>query len=328
VQSSQGFAVEQLEINPGLSETFPFLSQLAQNFECYRMHGLVFEYRATSANALNSTNTALGVVAMAVQYNCLNAPFSSKQSMEAYEGAVSSSPSQSMICGVECASGRLPLKELYVRTGPLGTTQDERFYDMGEFNIATQGMQAASDVGELWVSYDVELAFPKLVPNIGELFCHMINTGGLANNAPIGILGAYYSSATNLFINWASSTSVRFAIPQTDPTILAGFNYPQGGDYQITYTCKGTATAGVNGPIMSFGSSFTAIDLIDNGAQFTLRNVADTTTTSISVAYVRFSPDYSPSAATNNTITFATATLPTSPTLMDLIITPLNPNAN
>lgn len=47
-------------INPGLNKTFPWLSQIAQNFESYRMLGCAFEFKSMSSDALNSTNTALG----------------------------------------------------------------------------------------------------------------------------------------------------------------------------------------------------------------------------------------------------------------------------
>lgn len=50
------------KINPGNPETFPWLSSIASNFEAYRIEGLVFEYKTMSADALNSTNTALGQI--------------------------------------------------------------------------------------------------------------------------------------------------------------------------------------------------------------------------------------------------------------------------
>jgi hypothetical protein len=42
------------------------------------MHGLVFEYKSMSADALNSVNTALGQVIMSVQYDAANLPFVNK----------------------------------------------------------------------------------------------------------------------------------------------------------------------------------------------------------------------------------------------------------
>jgi hypothetical protein len=39
---------------------FPWLSNIAQNFESYKLRGLVFEFKSMSGDALTSTNTALG----------------------------------------------------------------------------------------------------------------------------------------------------------------------------------------------------------------------------------------------------------------------------
>lgn len=48
------------QLNPGQKSLFPWLAGIASNFESYKFHGLVFEYKSMSADALNSTNTALG----------------------------------------------------------------------------------------------------------------------------------------------------------------------------------------------------------------------------------------------------------------------------
>lgn len=59
------------------------------------IEGMYLEYRTMSADALNSTNTALGQVIMSAQYNAGNPDFTNKQEMENYEGGVSVKPSQS-----------------------------------------------------------------------------------------------------------------------------------------------------------------------------------------------------------------------------------------
>jgi len=126
IVSSTTFSIQGLEINPGLARSFPFLSQLAQNFEVYQMHGLVFEYRPTCGDAIASTNNAMGVVVQCVQYNSTNLLFQTKQQMEAYEGAVSCAPYNGSLCGVECEPGSLPLRRLYIRSSGIPAGQDEK----------------------------------------------------------------------------------------------------------------------------------------------------------------------------------------------------------
>lgn len=84
VSGSVAFTLQAFAINPGLFGTFPWLSALGANFEQYDLRGLVLEFKSTSASALNSTNTALGVVIMSTNYDTLDSNFTSKQQMEAY----------------------------------------------------------------------------------------------------------------------------------------------------------------------------------------------------------------------------------------------------
>jgi len=65
---------------------------------------------------------------------------------------------------VECAPRETPIDKLWVRSVEYSdyATVDPRLFDLGRFSIATIGMQAASTIGELWVSYDVEFFKPQL----------------------------------------------------------------------------------------------------------------------------------------------------------------------
>jgi len=155
-------------INPGNPLMFPWLSSIAENFEEYKIHGMLFNFKTTSVDALNSTNTALGVVIMGTQYNPLNAPFSTKQEMENHEFSNSTKPSCSAIHPIECAPNQTPLEHLYVRnSSSLQVIDDPRFYDFGVTSVAVSGMQQTGViVGELWVTYDIEFFKPRQQPVI------------------------------------------------------------------------------------------------------------------------------------------------------------------
>lgn len=150
-----------LPINPGMAQTFPWLSQFAASYEEYEFVGLVFEFISTSSNALDSQNTALGSVMMATQYNANNPPFTSMQTMLQYDKVLSTKPSNSAIHAVECAPRRTVLPEMYVRTQDV-PGQDKRLYDLGVFQICTVGQQTGCEIGQLWVNYQVKLRKPKL----------------------------------------------------------------------------------------------------------------------------------------------------------------------
>lgn len=166
--SANTFSNTSYSVNPGVSTVFSWLSQIAVNYEEYEFIGMYFEYRSMSADALNSVNTALGQVILAMDYNASNSAFTSKQQMENYESAISAKPSQSIRFFVECSKQQNVLGELYVRGDLVPTGDDIRLYDMGNFQVATNGFQGTSvNCGELWVCYEVALGKSKLYSALG-----------------------------------------------------------------------------------------------------------------------------------------------------------------
>lgn len=251
--SSSSFALTQYSINPGLTGTFPWLASVASNYECYRLKGMLFEFKSMSSDALNSTNTALGSVIMATQYNAADSPFISKQQMENYEFAQSCKPSQCMLHYIECARNSNPLTELYVRSGSVPQGQSPQLYDIGSFQIATQGMQATNvNLGELWVTYDVELLKPKLVQGqYGDSIYYYhgyIGSGASSSNYFSGIVTA---PASNLNILTGSAT---ITFPSN---IIAG-------NYAITYQILGTSGTCVT-PSITLNSGCIALDILSGG---------------------------------------------------------------
>lgn len=151
-------------VNPGLSTVFPFLAQIAANYEMYRFHGLTFEFvSATSPFGA----TSLGVWVMAMEYNAAAAAFTAKPQMENSDYAMSSRLDSHGMYGVECAPLTSAQVYYYVRSpvnpvGPAGTPIN--LVDFGLFQFAqVPGIVAGSNMGELWVTYDVELIRPRLV---------------------------------------------------------------------------------------------------------------------------------------------------------------------
>lgn len=162
ISSSVAFAANRYQINPGDAKTFPWLSQIADGYEKYRFRSLMFFYRSISSEY--STTQSLGAVIGAAQYDVIDPPFSTKSVMENYYTAISTKPSNNMLFGIECKPSSTAASELYLRYSPNPPTgTDRRLYDLANFTLATQGMNATSfTAGELWVSYDVELFYPNI----------------------------------------------------------------------------------------------------------------------------------------------------------------------
>lgn len=220
-----GFNLTKVAIQPAL--TLPWASTVAQNFQEYKIHGMIFEFKSTSSDALNSTNTALGTVVMATQYNVLQPDYTNKQQMDQSEFSCSSKPSTSIIHPIECARGESMMSVLSTRNAPAPTSSsDLRLYDFANFYIATAGGQATGiTVGELWVSYDIELLKPSL--------------GSAADQADVYVLGAgittsaYFGSSIPAK---SASSDLGTTLANTTITFPASFT----GQVQMTYIVGGT----------------------------------------------------------------------------------------
>lgn len=171
ITASNVFRNQVFPINPGISLTFPWLSQIANSFEEYELRGMVFEFKSLSSDALllTANNSSLGSVIMGTQYDVLDKPFVNKIQMENHQYSNSAKPSQTFIHPIECARKQTPLTRLFTRNAAVPEGADPRLYDLGNFQLAVQGMQGASTgtCGELWISYEVKFFKPQLYEYLG-----------------------------------------------------------------------------------------------------------------------------------------------------------------
>jgi len=217
VSSSVALNQWKIAINPGQTETFPFLSRIAANFEKYRFRGLVFYYKSTAAAAFSSnTNIALGqVILTSVPDPAEAQPTTLEAVLNRKDNSVGK-PSEDILHGWECKKGLQVLNEYYIRTAANGEDEDIRFTDPGYLLLSTNANPAASmEIGQLWVSYDVDLMVPKLsVSGEGYLVKtdRFINFSGITAAYPLGdaagdkqpvagsTLGCVISGASNAII--------------------------------------------------------------------------------------------------------------------------------
>lgn len=159
------FHNQQYSINPGLESTFPWLAQIAQNYDEYSIKQLIFTFRSSIAPIGASSSGQVGTIIMATQYNAGEDSFTNKETMMQYDGAMSAKVIDGLLSGVECDPSKMSGSVgKYTRAGPPPPGEDIKTYDLGNFNIAVTNIPAAYEnqsLGELWVSYTVELRKPK-----------------------------------------------------------------------------------------------------------------------------------------------------------------------
>lgn len=192
----QPFTLQSYSINPGLERTFPWLSQIAQNYDEYEIKQLVFTFKSTTTESTNSGNGQVGMVILNTNYNSAAADFQDKAEMQQYTNVSSARLTESCQHFVECDPDKNSgSKGEYVRANPVIENQDIKTYDHGKFQIAISNVAASYanvSLGELWVSYTILLRKPKFFTAIGlgitrDIWCS--NLGETAAN-PFGPLGS------------------------------------------------------------------------------------------------------------------------------------------
>lgn len=244
VQGSVDFRLTAYPINPGMYNTFPWLSGVAHNFDQYKFNGLLFEFKTTSGNVV-SGNAALGAVVMATDYNAAEPNFPEKRAMEASQYSCSTVPSMSLIHPIECSRAQTVLPLNYVRSATPTVGEDIRLYDLGKFEIATIGQQAGvTTVGELWVTYDIDLFKPVLEYLLPGPFTHI-------EESP--------ASTASAIVPFGTNGGVAVGSVEIAPLTPAGFGIPQPGTYIIycVWTAPGLNIAALPGVVLGANIQFT-----------------------------------------------------------------------
>lgn len=238
---SQGFVSQSYRLQPGDASTFPWLAQIAQNYEQWRPLGIMFEYKSMSSD-FNATGQTLGSVVISTDYDSTDAIFQTKQQMENTEFAVSCKTSQSMLHGIECGRTQSGQTELYVRPGGLGTSgssADLRNTDFGITTIGVTGVTGTSiNLGEIWVSYSIAFYKPVQDARLSNALCTRIRLP-LTNTAaaPYGLTGSTIVFDNIGVTNAPTFTTSSLRIPRT--------SMPAGTIFEICWSVIGGATASV-----------------------------------------------------------------------------------
>jgi len=310
------FNLQSFDIQPGNSTTFPWLSQLAANFQEYDFTGLVFSFKTLSTDAVVGTNAsgALGEVIMATNYNAASPNFLNKQQMLESEYSSSSKPSLEQFHPIECEPQLNVSTHLYVRTGSLPPNQDQRLYDLGNFQIATQGaQQQTSLLGELWCTYEIVLYKPILggVSSGQDIPTDKFQLIGVTN---ANLLGTSQVNTSNQIGGTISSNTYTFPRTIVEGTFMS--------TWFVSGTTASISNAGVsvNGAtVRNFWSSTTGNDTSNQATSPTAG--ASNTYSQTLIFTINNNNTSSPSIVWN-----LGGGYPGAPAFGDLVITQLNSN--
>jgi hypothetical protein len=232
------FVVQTLQLNPGLPQAFPWLSQLAANYEEYSLVQCIYTFKST-IQQVAVENGQQGQILIATQYKPTDTPFADKESMMMYAHSTSGPLSSHVLHGVECDPAKLTNTTgvKYLRAGEV-TGMDLKEYDHGILNIAISNPPVkylGQSCGELWVSYTVVLRKPKLGSLNGntlpsDIFYNIESSGAavnsLAMNVPLPVAN-WWRCARNSFGCEVSNTAFTLSpIAQPASTLVNGVPLP------------------------------------------------------------------------------------------------------
>lgn len=185
--TTQAFKTIDFSINPGMNETFPWASPIANQFTKYRFLGATVEFVSEGSEYSNAAG--LGYVAIATRYDSLAPAYQDKRSMLNSQFADACKPSKSFTHWIECKQDIIGESSRYVRSGEAPTESDLRMYDLGQFTVAVGGNTVDNSIiGEIWVSYDVELTLPKAgsLDGANNEYYKMVAIQGIGNSRIFG----------------------------------------------------------------------------------------------------------------------------------------------
>jgi hypothetical protein len=235
ISGTTAFTNNSYPLNPGQAKTFPWLSTIAQNYQQYKWHGMIFEFRPLITDFV--TSGAPGVVVMATNYNADEPAYVTKQAMENSEYAVSVKPTCTLIHGVECMSTQTVLPQSYIRNAAANPNLDLKFSDLGNFQLATQG-NPTQLIGELWVSYTVEFFKPILPADVGgDVLSGEVDRQSVSPGAPLGTIQIAFSGDLDGYL--------------LTPTSISWLGQP-GNLYIVNNYWLGTIAAAITHPIATY----------------------------------------------------------------------------
>ncbi len=144
-------------LNPGLSLTFPWLSNEAQGWESYRFNRLRFIWVPTSGTA------TVGNIIMGPDYDAADEEPVSETFFSSYSNSEEANVWARFASDLDPDLLNGEQRRKFIRSGALSENLDIKTYDSGNFYVASTD-DAAANSGKLWVEYDVSLFNPQVPP--------------------------------------------------------------------------------------------------------------------------------------------------------------------
>jgi hypothetical protein len=223
IPGSTTFVIQNtIQLNPGLSATFPWLAPQARQYEQYVVHLLRFLYMPIAPTSTQ------GSITLMPEYDPTDPAPATEYEASDQRGTVENNCWSPVALNCDVAAMMGSSKRKFVRGSAVAA--DLKNYDLGQVFVITNNMTGATAVGKLWVEYDFEffepqattsaLILPRTCSNLywnsAQTFASGVQTtmNGTCISAgfgedPLG-LAAIYSSASGFWIMPAGAYKISY----------------------------------------------------------------------------------------------------------------------
>lgn len=211
------FTSTSYHLNPGLAETFPWLSPQANQYEQYELEAMMVVFVPTLSPFSEAASGDLGLV---VDYDTTSIPKSSIAGAANQYLSVFGRPMDKMAMAVECAPKETPVRIKKVRAAEISSSDqgnDDQWYDHGILRIYQQGQPTATvgqSIGRLYVVYKFRFYKPttEVIP-LQSPTAHYKVVANLSSTTPFGTSAADFVAGVgnSLPLTWITGTT--FAMP-------------------------------------------------------------------------------------------------------------------
>lgn len=243
--TSTVFDLKTFPLNPGNGELFPFVAAIAHNFQEWEADGILVELKSEASEY--ASQTSLGTIFSAVDYNALAPPPDTKKELENMEWAMSQKSSNSLVMPIECARQMDVMTHLYVAQDENYLLGDPRFYNLGNLHIGSEGIQSeTARLAEVWVTYCFTFFKPKISTIANGVWAQFVgdvtefsNTGGHTTSNLLWKTYDYEQSVLDRVTRDPFKMFNQITAPNSDNNIVFNHEVVGGKTFLITVHADG-----------------------------------------------------------------------------------------
>jgi len=261
-----------LALNPGIANTFIWLSTQALGWEQYKFHMLRFRYLTRTGSS------TAGSVMLIPDYDAADAAPTSEFTASSYEDCREDVIWKDQLCVLDPKAMCGLVDRHNTRFGALNANLDIKTYDVGNLYVAVVGTGSApANIGKLWVEYDVEFFKPQLPPGgVAEVYGGLVTGGNMSAGNPYGTTATVNANSVGISVDNASNLTI------SNPGTYAISSGVTGTG--ITGGLSQTLVSGVAANIHSFGAVNTPGTFSDSTSTWNVTGVPATFSNTISGA--------------------------------------------